>query len=66
MMIYGFLLLGYFLLVLRLLGEPLNQLFHLNPIVYAVATLILIVVQSFALEIVTSFMIKILKLEKLE
>jgi uncharacterized membrane protein (DUF106 family) len=64
--IYGVLLLVYFLAVLRLLGEPLNQLFHLDLWVYAVATLLLIVVQSVALEMLTSFLIDRLGLEKLE
>lgn len=64
--IYGLLLFIYFLAVLRLLGEPLNQLFNLNPLVYALATLFLIVVQAVVLEQVTSFMLKLLKLESTE
>lgn len=64
--IYGVLLLIYFLAVLRLLGEPLNRLFNLNPLVYALATLLLIVVQAVVLEQVTSFMLKLLKLDAKE
>jgi uncharacterized membrane protein (DUF106 family) len=64
--LYGVLLVVYFLAVLRLLGKPLNELFHLNPWFYALATLLLIVTQSVALEIVTSFLIDRLGLEKLE
>jgi hypothetical protein len=64
--IYGLLLFIYFLAVLRLLGKPLNELFNLNPLVYALATLLLIVVQAVVLEYVTSFMLKLLKLEAME
>jgi uncharacterized membrane protein (DUF106 family) len=64
--IYGVLLLIYFVAVLRLLGRPLNELFHLDPFFYALATLLLIVIQSVALEMITSFLIDRLGLEKLE
>ena len=64
--IYGMLLAVYFLLVLRYLSQPLNQLFHLDPWVYAFATLLLIVVQSVALESVTSFLLDRLGLEKVD
>ena len=64
--IYGLLLAIYFVAVLRLLGEPLNELFNLNPLVYAGATLLLIVVQAVILEQVTSFMLKLLKLDAAE
>lgn len=64
--IYGMLLTVYFLLVLRYLSQPLNQLFHLDPWVYAFASLLLIVVQSVALESVTSFLLDRLGLEKVD
>jgi len=64
MLVYAVLLLAYFLAVLRFLGEPLSQLAHLNPWVYAGATLVLIVAQSVVLEIVTSFLIDRLGLER--
>jgi hypothetical protein len=60
--IYGLLLLIYFLVVLRFLGQPLNELFSLHPIYYAIATLLLIVVQAVVLEYITSIMLKLLKL----
>jgi len=66
LVIYAILLVLYFLLALRFLGAPLNQLFHLNPLVYAGASLVLIVVQGVALEWITSFLIRRLGLEKLE
>ncbi|MCB9420647.1 MAG: hypothetical protein H6667_12640 [Ardenticatenaceae bacterium] len=64
--VYSILLLVYFLVVLRFLGQPLNELFHQNLAVYAGATLLLIVVQSVALDFVTSFLVKRLDLEKAE
>ncbi len=66
LILYALLLAIYFGSVLRFLGEPLNRIFHLNPLVYAVATLILIVAQGVFLEWVTSFLITRLGLEKLE
>jgi hypothetical protein len=64
--VYAVLLVAYFLVVLRFLGAPLNQLFHLNPLVYAGASLLLIVFQSVFLEWVTSFLMARLGLETLE
>lgn len=64
--IYSLLLLIYFLVVLRFLGEPLNELFHQNLVVYAGATLFLIVAQSVALDFVTTFLVERLDLEKSE
>lgn len=66
MILYALLLVLYFWGVLRFLGEPLNQLFHLNPLIYAGATLVLIVAQGVFLEWVTSFLLDRLGLEKME
>lgn len=64
--IYSVLLLIYFLLVLRFLGEPLNQLFHQSLVVYAGATLFLIVAQSVLLDFITTLFVERLDLEKSE
>jgi hypothetical protein len=64
--IYSVLLLIYFLLVLRFLGEPLNQLFHQSLVVYAGATLLLIVAQSVLLDFITTLLVERLDLEKSE
>lgn len=64
--IYSILLLSYFLIVLRYLGEPLNELFHQSLIVYAGATLLLIVAQSVALDFITSFLVARLDIDKSE
>lgn len=66
LIVYALLLTLYFWGALRFLGEPLSNLFSLNPLVYAIATLILIVVQGVFLEWITSFLITRLGLEKLE
>lgn len=64
--VYAGLVLGYFLLVLRLLGEPLEALASWNLVLYAFAALGLIVVQAVALEFVTSFLVDRLGLDRLE
>lgn len=64
MLIYAVLLVAYFLAALQFLGEPLSRLSRLNPWVYAGATLVLIVAQSVVLEIITSFLIDRLGLER--
>ncbi len=66
LIVYAVLLVIYFWAALRFLGEPLNRIFHLNLFVYAIATLVLIVVQGVFLEWITSFLITRLGLEKLE
>ena len=64
--IYSILIVGYFLLVLRFLGEPLNKLYTNNLVMYAFIALALIVVQAVVLEFLTSFLIDRLGLERLE
>ena len=65
-LIYSVLVFGYFLLVLRLLGEPLKKLFTDHVTLYAFAALALIVVQGVVLEFLTSFLVSRLRLERLE
>ena len=65
-LIYGVLVLGYFFLVLRYLGQPLEGLYTSNLVVYAFVALALIVIQGVVLEFVTSFLINRLGLERLE
>jgi hypothetical protein len=64
--VYAVLVVVYFLLVLRILGDPLEALFSSNLGLYAVVALGLIVVQGVVLEFVTSFLISRLGLERLE
>jgi hypothetical protein len=56
--IYAALVIAYFFLVLRFLAEPLKELFSSNLVVYAFASLGLIVVQGAVLEFVTSFLLR--------
>ena len=65
-LVYSILVVGYFFLVLRFLGEPLEKLYTNNLTLYAFVALGLIVVQGAVLEIVTSFLINRLGLERLE
>ena len=66
LILYGALVVGYFVIVLRWLGEPLVELFTGNLILYAAAALVLIVIQGVLLESVTSFLVEQLGLERLE
>ena len=64
--IYAALVVAYFILVLRLLAEPLKRLFTGNLTLYAFAAVGLIVVQGAILEVLTSFLLDRLGLERLE
>ena len=66
LIIYALLVVAYFFLVLRLLGEPLNELYASNLTLYAFLALALIVVQAVVLEFVTSFIMGLLGLDQLE
>lgn len=66
LLVYGVLLVVYFLTVLRYLDEPLYNLFNQNLYVYAGAALLLIVVQAVVLEWLTSFLLSKLGLETVE
>lgn len=65
-LIYGLLVVGYFLLVLRLLGGLLKGLVDENLTLYAFVALVLIVLQGALLELITSFLVRRLGLERLE
>ncbi|HID86266.1 MAG TPA: hypothetical protein EYP55_02680 [Anaerolineae bacterium] len=65
LIVYGGLVTGYFLAVLRFLGQPLAGLFGNNLVLYALVSLVLIVVQGVILEAVTSFFIELLGVERL-
>ena len=64
--IYAVLVIAYFFVVLRLLGEPLNDLYESNLTLYAFLALALIVAQAVLLEAVTSFIMGLLGLDQLE
>lgn len=64
--LYGVLLVVYFLLVLRFLGEPLVHLFNDNLVTYAAVALGLIVLQGVVLDLVTSLLIRLLNVDALD
>ena len=66
LIVYGVLVTVYFFLVLRLLNRPLTQLSASNLIAYGLIGLVLIVVQAVLLDVVTSFLLDRLRLERLE
>jgi hypothetical protein len=56
--VYAILLVIYFLVVLRFLGDPLNRLFQSNLTLYAIVALGLILAQGVLLDFVTSFLVQ--------
>lgn len=64
--VYGILLVIYFFAVLQFLDGILNNLYLNNTTLYAVVGLALIVAQAVVLEAVTSYLIRLLHLERLE
>ena len=65
MVVYGVLLVGYFYVVLRLLGDPLRDLFNQSLFFYAFAGLGLIVTRAVLLEFITSLLFDFLGLHRL-
>lgn len=66
LIVYGALVVAYFILVLQSLGSWLTTLYYNNLVVYSIVALVLIVVQAVILEKVTTFLIERLGLERLE
>ena len=64
--LYGLLLLAYFLLVLRYLGNPLSRMSRDNLWLYAVLGLGLMIAQAVLLDVITSFLVQQLGLERLK
>ena len=62
--IYSILLLAYFFVVLRFLGDILSDLFLTQTIFYAFLGLGLIIAQGVLLEALTSFLIRMLRLDR--
>jgi hypothetical protein len=66
LLIYSVLVVAYFFAVLRLLGDPLSDLYSSNLVLYAFLALGLIVAQAVVLEAVTSFIMGLLGLDQIE
>ncbi len=66
LIVYSILVVAYFVVALRLLGESLARLFHSNLATYALVSLGLIVAQGVLLDAITSFLLERLNLSQLE
>ena len=66
LVLYGVLVVGNFLVALRLLNDYLTGLFYSNLVLYAILALFLIVVQGVLLDGVTSFLLNQIKLDRLD
>ena len=66
LLIYSVLLVIYFFAVLRYLGQFLTELFYSQSVIYAFLGLALIVAQGVLLESLTSYLIRLLRLERME
>jgi hypothetical protein len=61
LVVYGFLIAGYFLLVLHLLGPSLGQIAKDHIRLYALLCVVLILGQSIVLESITTFLLRLLR-----
>lgn len=66
LIVYSILVVAYFVVAIRLLGEWLARLFHSNLVTYALISLGLIVAQGVLLDVITSFLLDRLDLSRLE
>jgi hypothetical protein len=66
LIVYSILVVAYFVVALRLLGEWLARLFHSSLVTYALISLGLIVAQAVFLDVITSFLLNRLNLSRLE
>jgi hypothetical protein len=57
LVVYAALIVGYLLLVLKTLDRPLARLYELHRVEYAVAALLLILLQGIALELLTKILV---------
>ena len=62
LLVYAALVVFYVLLVIRLLGNWLNGLFEHSKTHYAIAALLLIIGQGIALEMLTTLLLKLVRL----
>ncbi len=62
--IYSFLIFGYYLLVLRYLGDWMMEIFESNLVYYSFVGLGLILMQAVLLDFITSFLMKYIKLDQ--
>jgi hypothetical protein len=61
LVVYAVLVVGYYFLVLHLVGDWLNRVFHANRPVYAGVALGLIIIQGVVLEGLTRWLLRLIK-----
>lgn len=61
LVVYSFLVVGYFFLVLHFLGEGLHQLEIRHRYTYAGVAILLIIGQAVVLESVTTFLLRLIR-----
>ena len=61
LLVYAALVVGYFFLVLHLLGNWLHQLSSQHRYIYALTAIVLIIGQAIFLEAVTTFLLRMLR-----
>ena len=66
LVVYSALVLAYSVVALRWLSEPLSRLFQSNLMAYAFLALGLIVAQGALLDVITTFLLDQLPIERLE
>ena len=66
LIVYGALVIAYSVIAYRFLGRPLARLFDGNLVAYAFISLALIVAQGVVLDLITSFLLNQLHLERPE
>jgi hypothetical protein len=66
LVVYGFLVAVYSYVVLRWLSEPLRAMFHTNLLLYALLSLGLIVAQGAVLDVITSFLLRLIPTHRWE
>ena len=66
LVIYGVLVIGYFIVILRFFNNFLSDMFENNLFVYSGLALILIVAQGVLLDFVTTFLVSHFKFDEAE
>jgi hypothetical protein len=66
LIVYGALVTAYLFIAYHLLGRPLARLFDRNLVAYAFVSLALILAQGVVLDLITSFLLNQLHLERPE
>ncbi|MGH9443460.1 MAG: hypothetical protein ACRD16_14430 [Thermoanaerobaculia bacterium] len=61
LVVYGSLVGAYLFLVLKTLDRPLADLFHAHRTLYAFLALLLILFQGIALDLLTSFLVRVFR-----